>query len=311
MVSPARRAAAAPFAAVVAAWCGWISPSALAQPAVSADVLRHLAGEAERGERLRARRVDPLHLAASLAELLVAAPPKPTAAKPPAAQQSAQQSAPPPAPPKPAPPKPAPPPAAAQQRAPPAPPSYVYQPPARNRRGASNSVDASKPRSQRFGIRLGTWITARLPREANSADSGLTEIRVTEPVTGDRRTLPAGTIVFADKRFNSGTRRLDLIVRRGLLPDGEEFKMHGLVHDRRRQAGLPGHVARRSSQGADALTGALSQTGDAMIRGHIATPARPLVAAVKRLIAGEPPPKTAFTVRASAQDLLIQVQDSF
>ena len=307
---------------LAAGWLSALCAAALAaEPsAISADALRRLAGEAERTEISRARWIDPLRLASSLDDVLRPATPRaePSARAGPEPRVAPEPHAGPPARVAPEPraepsaragPEPRVEPAAARPRAKRA-PDYVYRPPPRRAGGVSNSVDAPKPRASGFGIRLGSWISASMPRATSSADSGLTELRVVEPVIGDRRRLPAGAAIFADKRFNAATGRLDLIARRGLLPNGEEFSMHGLVHDRQRRPGLSGRIGRDPSSPA-AAAAAAAEVGDGMLRSALPTPLRPLADMARRAIVGEPAARARRMIRVAAQPVWIQVQESF
>lgn len=93
-----------------------------------------------------------------------------------------------------------------------------------------------------YGIRLGTWFEATIDRNISSAEPGLVEITLVSDVIGDKRTLNAGTKLFAEKQFNSATKRLELVVVKGITPRGQEFKMAGLVFDTSKNSGLPGIV---------------------------------------------------------------------
>jgi hypothetical protein len=91
-----------------------------------------------------------------------------------------------------------------------------------------------------WGIRLGTWIEARLDRNISSAEPGSVELTTTRDVIGDKRTLQSGTTLFAEKTLNAATKRMELTVKRGITPDGKEFTVRGIVFDPTRISGLAG-----------------------------------------------------------------------
>ncbi|MFQ5543523.1 MAG: hypothetical protein ACE5FY_04120 [Nitrospiria bacterium] len=117
-----------------------------------------------------------------------------------------------------------------------------YFPPPRQ--GGFDAVtDAVSPgTTRRFGISIGTWIKGELKRPASNAEPGLIEIYTTEEVGGKLRTLPSGTTLFAGKAYNTGTKKLDLLVEKGITPQGFEFEVQGLVFDLHKSAGLIGNI---------------------------------------------------------------------
>jgi len=121
----------------------------------------------------------------------------------------------------------------------------VYVPPASPQSSTASSdapagMSDAVPPSTTFGIRLGSWLVAALQRNTTSAESGTVELLITEAYVGDRRTLPAGTMVFAEKVLNTGTKRMELSIKRGITPSGVEFQMEGLVFDPQKTTGLAG-----------------------------------------------------------------------
>ena len=115
-----------------------------------------------------------------------------------------------------------------------------------------------------FGIRLGSWLNATLDRNTTSAETGSVELTLKSNFVGDRRTLPAGTTLFADKNLNNATKRMELVVTHGITPTGVEFEMRGLVFDPMKTPGLAGvymidkkeMVTHGVSKGAIAAVGA-------------------------------------------------------
>lgn len=146
----------------------------------------------------------------------------------------------------------------------------IYIPPARNagKAGQLAVSDAVTSDTKTFGIRLGTWMPADLSRSTSSAEPGTVELSLSADVDGDKRTLPAGTVLFAAKNLNSGTKRMEMLVTHGITPDGQEFKMRGIVFDPQKISGLPGifvmddkNVVKHGTQkGLTAAVGAVAKT---------------------------------------------------
>lgn len=144
----------------------------------------------------------------------------------------------------------------------------IYIPPPRTEAavGGANVSDAVNP-TVAFGIRMGTWLTAKLERKTSSAETGSVEVTLAEDAIGDRRTLPAGSILFLEKQLNSTTRRLEGMVTRGITPSGQEFELRGLIFDPQKQPGLAGvyvidkkqSVAKGASKGALAAAAAFTK----------------------------------------------------
>ena len=144
--------------------------------------------------------------------------------------------------------------------------SNLYTPPPRSSAvsGGQAIVADAVHSTVAFGVRLGTWLNASLGRNTTSGDSGSVELTLTGDVIGDRRTLPAGTLLFADKNLNTITKRMEMVVTHGITPTGLEFEMRGMVFDPQKTPGLAGVyvldkkevVARGATKGAIAAVGA-------------------------------------------------------
>lgn len=116
-----------------------------------------------------------------------------------------------------------------------------------------------------FGIRLGSWLNASLDRNTTSADQGSVELTLASDAIGDRRTLPAGSTLFADKTVNNATRRMELVVTHGITPAGQEFQMRGIVFDPLKTPGLAGvYVIDKKAVASNGLmNGAIAAVGAA------------------------------------------------
>lgn len=144
--------------------------------------------------------------------------------------------------------------------------SNLYTPPPRSSAvsGGQAIVTDAVRSTVAFGIRLGSWLNASLDRDTTSGESGSVELTLTGDAIGDRRTLPAGTVLFADKNLNNITKRMEMVVTHGITPTGQEFEMRGLVFDPQKTPGLAGvyvldkkeSVSRGVQKGAIAAVGA-------------------------------------------------------
>jgi hypothetical protein len=156
-------------------------------------------------------------------------------------------------------------PAAPSAVAAPAGDSHIYIPPPMSSGAGKPVVDAVTPAAN-FGIRLGSWIEAELKRNTTSAETGAVELVVTASFAGDRGTLPAGTVVFADKGLNATTKRMEMRVTHGITPAGKEFDMQGLIFAPDKVPGLAGvFVLNRKEVVTSGVTkGALAAVGAAV-----------------------------------------------
>lgn len=168
-----------------------------------------------------------------------------------------------------------------------------------------------------FGVRLGTWMEARINRDTTNAEPGLVELTVTSDVVGDKKTLPSGTMLFAQQQLNAATKRMELHVQKGITPKGVEFKMNGQIFDMQRVSGLLGIISgdtdasikRGASKGALAAVGAaarsipgpLSQAGGAAVD-SVANDASRVV---------DETMEQRLTIYVAAQPVMIRVEDTF
>ncbi len=193
--------------------------------------------------------------------------------------------------------------------------THIYFPPQRVVT-KSHSDDIHQPKKKSFGIDIGKWIKGKIKRQLTNADPGLIEIIVTEAVKGRVRTVPAGSILFAQKYYNQGTLKLDLIVQRGLLPDGEEFPIKGLIYNTQFHAGLVGQVIKNKDFNKNKLSKALIQSGKKILQTHIGTQSTaPLVSvagdAAFSPLAPTMNAKLPYIISVAPQQVNIQVQKSF
>ena len=181
--------------------------------------------------------------------------------------------------------------------------------------------DAVAPdRRHPFGIRLGTWMHARLPTRASSADPGRVELVLSRTVHGRYRRLPAGTLLFCVKRLSGATQRMEMIAVQGITPGGREFRLRGRVFDTARVPGLAGVVTvdavrmlRRSAgqgvlaAGGTAVGSLLGGTGAAAAAAGAATGS--LFSDAGRAISGAT--RRMRLIDVAPQPVLIRVEATF
>jgi hypothetical protein len=110
----------------------------------------------------------------------------------------------------------------------------------------SVKLDVVSVKRHRYGVRIGTVLYGELRRNISSAETGLAEIFLTRDAVGDYRTLPAGSQLFARKRANPATKRMELSCERGITTDGDEFEVNCQVYDDQDVAGVSGIVEEKT-----------------------------------------------------------------
>ncbi|MHB8453999.1 MAG: hypothetical protein ACYDDO_04720 [Acidiferrobacterales bacterium] len=285
-----------PALALLASWLIAASPTPAF--AITPDELRTLVHQDEESARSRAGRVDSMNLGALVPNTVktardlapgakparVVAPPESTSNPPPASPASDMFSA------------------GGDRGAP------IFS--------DAVPVDSAHP----FGIRLGTWMHARLSGNTSSAAPGLAELVLTRSVTGDHRTLAAGTRFFARTRINTITRRMEMVAIKGITPGGREFRLTGLVFDTQKTSGLDGIVSAdaggrfRRGAGKGMLAAGNAALGTLFGAG---TPASAAAGSATRSILDEAghafdrPGQPSLTIYVAAQPVLIRVEATF
>lgn len=120
----------------------------------------------------------------------------------------------------------------------------LYIPPDRGGNTANISAASLSGIQKKFGISMGTWMKVSLTRNVSSAESGQIEFTLEETILGRYKDLPAGTVFFANKSFNSANKRLESLVITALLPTGEEYQISAQVYELDQTAGLSGTIER-------------------------------------------------------------------
>lgn len=169
-----------------------------------------------------------------------------------------------------------------------------------------------------FGVKRGTWAEVSLSRPVSSADSGSVEYQLTDPVVGDFKTLPAGTVLFASKRINESTERLESQIYLAQMPDGEEVELSGWIYGTNKVAGLPGSLIRDregesvAAGGNAALAGLRAATnaagGGASVAGIVADSYASNMIANEQRYAPDTP---GAIIRVSPQRALVQFAEPF
>ncbi|MEK6750545.1 MAG: hypothetical protein AABY83_15305 [Pseudomonadota bacterium] len=130
----------------------------------------------------------------------------------------------------------------------------VYQPPMRTASTTKAADTFVYAAPWTYGVSVGTWLDGELERAVTNVELGDVAIRVTQPVAGRYRTLEVGSMLYGDKVYNSGSRRLEITVRHGVDSNGHAFALGALVYDasHARAAGLGGEVHKNEETGSRA-----------------------------------------------------------
>ena len=171
-----------------------------------------------------------------------------------------------------------------------------------------------------YGIRKGTWAMVETTRRVSSADHGEIELVLLEPIRGKYKDIPAGTILFASKAFNAGTRKLTVQVTNALPIDSEiEIRFSAYGYDLNREAGLSGQIVRDRSAEVDSAVaqGAIAALGSTvnsipMLGGNpvtdgIAEATDSLVSQEERYVPNAP----TAVIEVPSQKFYIQIAKSF
>lgn len=179
-------------------------------------------------------------------------------------------------------------------------------------------LETQDPGQDEFGIPIGTEFCVHLRQTASNVQPGYITLVVCDTVVGEKRDLPAGSLLFAEPRAVKGSERLYLRVTKGRTPSNFEFSLNGIVFDAEHVAGLDATVisdgqmvARAGKEGATQLAQSLAS----QLSGSVATDA---TRAISEQIIEESSEKAdgslgqpQFIVSASPQRGVLAVQESF
>lgn len=181
-------------------------------------------------------------------------------------------------------------------------------------------VDAVMPSNKRYyGIRRGAWLNGEILRDVNSSEPGDVEIYITREIHGDKRTLPVGTVIFANKAFNSATNRLDFLVTYAIAPNGREFELRARVYDSQKVSGLDGIIdadeGKIVSQGVTAGMSAFGTSllgevsGNNPVGNALSSSGKSVIGNASR--AAEVGTDNQITIYVAPQQLLLRVESTF
>ena len=195
-----------------------------------------------------------------------------------------------------------------------------YAPPARGAPAAKDVIFSDSVKAtHEFGVRLGQWMEATLDRNSSSAEPGMIELRLTKDVQGHKRVLGAGTMIYASKTLNGGTKRMELMTVKGITLDGLEFAVKGQVFDIQKVSGLNGIMVFDKEQVAkNSLTSGALSAVSAIGRSVMATnPAGAALRGATETALTDTDKVTQFNnaqrevIYVSPQPLLIRVDEKF
>lgn len=188
-------------------------------------------------------------------------------------------------------------------------------------RGQRNKARVERSTQNRvaFGISLGTEISVSLDESATNVQPGLIKLKVDETIRGRKEDLPRGSTLFARSSAVIGSERLFLNAVKGVTPDGEEFRLQGVVFDEKREPGLAARIvsdgkmlARAGSKGLNTLGRELIDLAPTEGATGAATEAT-LDQMMKEKESGDRAQqgRPAYVVVASPQKATVQVETTF
>lgn len=122
---------------------------------------------------------------------------------------------------------------------------YAYRPPARSTGQVKTRGAVISKKQSNYGISIGTWAKCSLKRSVSSTESGFIEFVLEEDLTGRYKTIPQGSTLFANKRFNAADKRLEANITKALTPEHDEIDVIlASVYSLDKTAGLTGVIER-------------------------------------------------------------------
>lgn len=193
----------------------------------------------------------------------------------------------------------------------------LYRPPTiRSNSFVTSAAVLHSPNNNKFGIPIGTWAKCRLLRPVSSSDGGFMDIVLTEDLKGRYNTIPANTVLFASKRINESTERLEANVQKALTPDEQEIdSITAMLFSVDKSAGLKGEVIRNrvkeaeSHLGFSILNNIPSTVGKStsLLGGTLSDFSDKMIATEEANLTKAP----KSTVKVQPQNCLIQILNSF
>jgi len=170
-----------------------------------------------------------------------------------------------------------------------------------------------------YGIKIGTWAEIELLRNVTNADSDLVEFTMNTALNGKYRSLPAGTILFGRKRFNSQNKRLEVLINLALTPDDIEIDtINAWVYAPDKTAGLHGVIERDREGESEAAASNAALMGVSAIAAPIGSTGE-VAGAIAKSYTGDMikneraylPKNPTAVIRVSPQLALIKISKSF
>jgi len=198
-------------------------------------------------------------------------------------------------------------------------PADFYMPTNSNQNGKAAVSVMALSKAKPYGIQRGTWVNIRLNRSVSSGDSGQAEFILENDIAGTYQTLPSGTLFFANKQINMGTKRMEALVNLAKLPDGKEIKVSGWVYSLNQTAGLNGVLERdregenKAAVGNAALAG-LGTAASAAVPGGGDVAGAAISSYTGEMVSNErkySERAPAATIRVSPQRALLQIAQPF
>lgn len=185
--------------------------------------------------------------------------------------------------------------------------------------GSFKSDRKKKSRGPYFGIRLGEKIRAYLPQVTTNVEQNLTEIWIKQDVFGDYKTMPKDTKLYCKKTLNPGSNRLELLAVKGITPQGEEFKLKGIILDINSVAGLVGAISTDGNTGKRSIASGVFGVGEALapilndgsIVGAGVEAAAENALKEKAVETAKSLNKATYTIYVNPQKIQIRVEETF
>lgn len=186
---------------------------------------------------------------------------------------------------------------------------------------SNNTPDIQMPKRRNiiFGIRIGTEIPVKLVGGASNVQPGYMKFRVTQTITGDKRSLPVNTYLFAMPSAVIGSPRLFARGQMtGITPGGKEFTIKATIQGSDQQPGLLAYVVndgktlyRAADAGKAALgEGLISLTGQGVVQDAAKASAGQLLNEQRKESQAKYG-QDAYVVQSNPQTATIEIEETF
>lgn len=186
---------------------------------------------------------------------------------------------------------------------------------------SNNAPDIQMPKRRNiiFGIRIGTEIPVKLVSGASNVQPGYMKFKVTQTITGDKRSLPVNTYLFAMPSAVIGSPRLFARGQMtGITPGGKEFTIKATIQGSDQQPGLLAYVVndgktlyRAADAGKAALgEGLISLTGQGVVQDAAKASAGQLLNEQRKESQAKYG-QDAYVVQSNPQTATIEIEETF